>query len=196
MSLISKQIDELRSYASTRKGELAKLINDAADTIEALSARQEGIVDAIKTADINGWVKDDLIGQIEALSAQTDGDVISRQAMFETVTEYEKQLREIYGDENELVETVKILKHRLLIELPSVQPESSQIARDIATIIENEQDMRVALQPEIIRCKDCKHWREGTTYTYCDKLFGMGVLDIYDYMTADDDYCSMAERKE
>lgn len=39
MSLITKQIDELRSYASTRKGELAKMINDAADTIEMLSAK-------------------------------------------------------------------------------------------------------------------------------------------------------------
>ena len=68
MSLITKQIDELRSYASTRKGELAKLINDAADTIEMLSAKQEGIVDAIKTSDINGWVKDDLLGRIKALS--------------------------------------------------------------------------------------------------------------------------------
>ena len=39
MSLISKQIDELRAYAKDRKGELAKLINDAADTIEVLSAK-------------------------------------------------------------------------------------------------------------------------------------------------------------
>ena len=39
MSLTSKQIDELRSYAKDRKGELAKLINDAADTIELLSAK-------------------------------------------------------------------------------------------------------------------------------------------------------------
>lgn len=39
MSLISKQIDELRAYAKDRKGELAKLINDAADTIEELSAK-------------------------------------------------------------------------------------------------------------------------------------------------------------
>ena len=40
MSLISKQIDELRGYAKGRKGELAKLINDAAFTIELLSAKQ------------------------------------------------------------------------------------------------------------------------------------------------------------
>ena len=39
MSLTTKQIDELRAYAKDRKGELAKLINDAADTIEVLSAK-------------------------------------------------------------------------------------------------------------------------------------------------------------
>ena len=39
MSLISKQIDELHAYAKARKGELAKLINDAADTIEMLSEK-------------------------------------------------------------------------------------------------------------------------------------------------------------
>ena len=48
---------------------------------------------------------------------------------------------------------------------------------------------------ELIRCKDCKYWREGTVYLYCDKLFGMGVLDAYDYMTDEDDFCSMAERR-
>lgn len=39
MSLISKQIDELRAYAKDNNGELAKLISDAADTIEELSAK-------------------------------------------------------------------------------------------------------------------------------------------------------------
>ena len=39
MSLTTKQIDELRAYAKDRKGELAKLINDAADTIEVMSAK-------------------------------------------------------------------------------------------------------------------------------------------------------------
>ena len=38
MSMISKQIDDLRAYAKDRKGELAKLVSDAADTIEMLSA--------------------------------------------------------------------------------------------------------------------------------------------------------------
>ena len=39
MSLITKQIEKLRAYAKDRKGELAKLIADAADTIEMLSAK-------------------------------------------------------------------------------------------------------------------------------------------------------------
>ena len=39
MSLTTKQINELRAYAKDRKGELAKLIADAADTIEVLSAK-------------------------------------------------------------------------------------------------------------------------------------------------------------
>ena len=39
MSMISKQIDDLRAYARDRKGELAKLVSDAADTIEMLSAK-------------------------------------------------------------------------------------------------------------------------------------------------------------
>lgn len=51
-------------------------------------------------------------------------------------------------------------------------------------------------QPEIIQCKDCKYWREGVAYSYCDKLFNMGVLDVYDYMVSDDDFCSKAERRE
>lgn len=39
MSLGGKQIDELRAYAKDRKGEIAELVSDAADTIELLSAK-------------------------------------------------------------------------------------------------------------------------------------------------------------
>jgi len=116
-------------------------------------------------------------------------DCVSRQVMFEMVAEYEKQLREIYGDENELVETVKILKHRLLIELPSVQPEPSQVARDIATIIENEMDMRVMLsQPEIVRCKDCKNSRFFDPCFYCYEFSG-------EIIVPENGFCFMAERR-
>lgn len=50
-------------------------------------------------------------------------------------------------------------------------------------------------QPEIIRCKDCKHWRDRDVYSYCHYLYSCGVLDAYDYMSKEDDYCSRAERR-
>ena len=50
-------------------------------------------------------------------------------------------------------------------------------------------------QSEIIHYRDCKHWREGGAYSYCQKLFECGVLDVYDYMRAEDDFCSLAERR-
>ena len=65
------------------------------------------------------------------------------------------------------------------------QLEPSQVARDIATIIENEQDMRVMLaQPEIIRCKDCK-WKQGAE-----------CVRFAEVRPFPDDFCSRAERKE
>ena len=44
-------------------------------------------------------------------------------------------------------------------------------------------------QPEIIRCKDCKHHHyDGEDIPYCDRI-------DYGYGWKDDDYCSMAERR-
>lgn len=57
MSLTSKQIEELRAYAKDRKGELAKLINDAADTIEMLSAKLHASqMDRSSQYYHNGWI--------------------------------------------------------------------------------------------------------------------------------------------
>ena len=74
-----------------------------------------------------------------------------------------------------------------LEEVPDAQPEPSQVARDIATIIENEQDMRVIAknaQPDLI-CADCKHY---DTHDHRCKWWNHGVER--------DDYCSRAERKD
>ena len=77
--------------------------------------------------------------------------------------------------------------------LPSVQPDLSSYSDKLWRSAYERG--KAEAQAEIIRCRDCKHWREGTAYSYCDKLHGMGVLDIYDYMTSEDDFCSMAERR-
>lgn len=43
-------------------------------------------------------------------------------------------------------------------------------------------------QPELVRCKDCKHYN-GLLYTLCPQS-GMNVIDD------EEDYCSWAERRE
>lgn len=45
--------------------------------------------------------------------------------------------------------------------------------------------------PELIRCKDCKYY----TGKWCTK-FSTKQFDINDICKTDNDYCSMAERKE
>ena len=43
-------------------------------------------------------------------------------------------------------------------------------------------------EPEIIRCKDCKHWKHSTIIpNYCD---------VWDWCNRADDFCSFAERRE
>ena len=49
-------------------------------------------------------------------------------------------------------------------------------------VIEHLEQMPPA-QPEIIRCKDCKHWD------------GVDTCDVIDAPVWDNDFCSMAERR-
>lgn len=62
-------------------------------------------------------------------------------------------------------------------------------------------------QPEIIRCKDCKHWRQQTNYQGAPLSFGFCESDdmwrslygetyeVAHIDTDDDFYCGYAERK-
>jgi hypothetical protein len=126
-------------------------------------------------------------------------DYIDRQAAIDALDalcdrecEYSKQQRSFMCGACRLGSAFDVID-----ELPSAQPE--QIARDIATIIENEQDMRVLNAPsaqpeipEIIRCKDCINWQRewepagdpGTHFCYMVDGFRDG-----------DWYCADAEKK-
>ena len=64
----------------------------------------------------------------------------------------------------------KILK--AIADLPSAQPEPSQVARDIARIVGNEQDMRVIAQPERIKGR----WEQDGHHIRCDQC-GMYMCD-------------------
>lgn len=78
------------------------------------------------------------------------------------------------------------------------------MTRAIATIIENEQDMRVILknaQNDIIHCEDCRFrqkspdWRYlqsiESSIWYCEKGRGLNMAETVEL----DDYCSSAERR-
>lgn len=48
-------------------------------------------------------------------------------------------------------------------------------------------------QPEIIRCRDCKHW----TRTCGDEQWGLGDCDVFDkHLVMCNGYCAWAERRE
>ena len=101
----------------------------------------------------------------------------------------------------QLAKWLKELKERRTIDWDKAP---SQVARDIARIVENEQDMRVIAQPEIIRCKDCKHWipydwmfsevwQSQNIADYPEDEIGCNISDMA--MKASD-FCSRAERRE
>lgn len=73
-------------------------------------------------------------------------------------------------------------------DLPSAQPEPSQVARDIATIIENEQDMRVIERNDIVRCKDCKHNPK-------DEWFGCPMSHLNEKQRPETAWCWKGERR-
>lgn len=118
-------------------------------------------------------------------------DCISRQAAIDAIEK--NAYRHTYVDQ--IIDIVS--------ELPSAQLEPSQVARDIATILENEQDMRVILshQAEVIRCKDCKYWMPHSQlgfdednemyHDYCKKLIPDD--EYYAFYRNANDYCSRAE---
>ncbi len=77
-------------------------------------------------------------------------DTIYRQDAIDAITDERivANMDSVYDSE---IHRCKRAMQRILASLPPVQPEPSQIARDICTILENEQDMRVILknaQPE------------------------------------------------
>ena len=135
---------------------------------------------------------------IEAVKAQdVAGDTIYRQAAIDTV--YKMLHDYFWADDEELDAAIATLN-----DLPPAQPEPSQVARDIATIIENEQDMRVILknaQNDIIYCEDCRFrqkapdWKHrqsfGESIWYFEKNRGLNFAETVEL----NDYCSSAKRR-
>ena len=125
---------------------------------------------------------------ISALQAQEssqnvpNGDFILRKAaidaLWKALYEYEDRTEKQFVESDDL-DVRDWIVHRIFVQ------NMSDIDRQVILGLPSAQS-------EIIRCKDCKHWNDDT---YCQKLYEMGVLDFYDYMTKEDDFCSWAERR-
>lgn len=63
----------------------------------------------------------------------------------------------------------------------------------ILAVRKEDIDDMLTVEPEIILCRDCKHW----TRTCGDKQWGLGDCDVFDkHMVMCDGYCAWAERRE
>ena len=127
---------------------------------------------------------------IDALSA--DGDAISRKAAIGVLHEALDRVDQIADVPFGVYQNYRDKMNKL----PSVQPEPSQVAKDIARIVENGQDMRVIAQPERIKghwiCD--RSWSEGVGmgesyghYWKCDKC---GHLEQGDWGECGCNFCS------
>ena len=105
-------------------------------------------------------------------------DYIDRQAAIE-------EIKAVF-EWHDTVTMERMIEH--FNNLPSAQPEPSQVARDIATIIENEQDMRVIARNDIVRCKDCKHNPK-------DEWFGCPMSHLSEKQRPETAWCWKGERR-
>lgn len=89
-------------------------------------------------------------------------DLISRQAAIAAMNRHLDTIPVVNNNIMEMIRRNEVMDCRGIINgLPSAQPE--QIARDIATIIENEQDMRVVLKnADRTETHSCDYQRTGT----------------------------------
>lgn len=106
-----------------------------------------------------------------------------------------------------IMRNIDILTDKI-IKMPSVQPESAELSGKVwdewcTGCKEYDQErhccprfnrvIRTAIddaQPEIVRCKDCKHYK--TEFCAID----LWTADVKIYKARPDDFCSRAERRQ
>jgi len=131
-------------------------------------------------------------------------DLIDRQAALEALNkrcvcecEYSKKQRSIMCGACYLGSAIEVIEM-----LPSAQPEADEVARDMATIIENEKDMRVIRENAEQRWIPCKERlpESFSDVLCCDKygsyLIGHPYEDnesFTEYSAEDDDGCLMID---
>ena len=117
------------------------------------------------------------IGKKVSISCAHENDLISRQAAIDALDQIFDRCEEIEA------------------HLPEGDPDRTgyKMYPDYMTVWKYLRQLPSA-QPEIIRCKDCKYWREHKYAKETKRYIPFcGFSAIY---TQADDYCSKAERRE
>lgn len=141
-------------------------------------------IEILKTWKITGDESHEALDMaIEALAKDINvpiNDCISREAAIDALIEGFRRSP-----------TVAIRAKDMIEQLPSAQPEPSQVARDIATIIENEKDMRVVLQkPQWVLCGDrmpeaeypvIVTWKNNDPKSYYQYILGKHYVGVANY---------------
>ena len=140
---------------------------------------------------------------IKALKAQgTCEDAVSRQTLQKELALYpiDDVTSEDEAGYNRAINDVQ----KMVLHLPSAQPEPLKITIDPETTADELERIKHAMrntpvmlllseQPEIIRCRDCKYWREHKYAKETKRYIPFcGFNAIY---TKADDFCSRAERR-
>ena len=94
-------------------------------------------------------------------------DLISRQAAIDALKNRWKKTRNYEGNGDDIAEECELY----LKQVPSAQPE-------------------------IIHCRDCKHWTNNVNDSELRDNFCNEAVHGFYYRCSGDDYCSFAERKE
>ena len=107
-------------------------------------------------------------------------DLISRQAAIDAINKYACNTQRIY-------EAIKTL--------PSAQPYTEAEIQKMQELEQAELQKayecgRASAQPEIVRCKECKHHSHdaGYGYDWCNRTSGV-------FRVKPEDFCSRAERR-
>ena len=112
MSLITEQIEELRQYASERKGEIADICNRAADTLELLSAKlpiylySEAEIQKMQELEQAEIEKAYELGSMEH---ETCENAISRQAVFDIVDSYSESQSNVEDVTQDIISDIMAL---------------------------------------------------------------------------------------
>ena len=96
---------------------------------------------------------------------------------------------------NDLISREAVLENAIIVPIANVVTEDKVICRNIVFVEDIQNLPSVTPQPEVIRCKDCKHWTNNIGNSELRNNYCNEEAHGFYYRCSGDDYCSFAERR-